>query len=170
MVVYQDENDRPHRVRVAENFLVHAGIIKMNFPWYSPDLNPIEHSMGWVGEASRKTTHLPMTVKICCKCCNWNGREFLRGSSEHLWTQWGFDKWNFSPMEEAASPIAMNCWTGQILWTLISTPTLYDCVKSNNRFPDTNEIHYAVKEDNQVNLLKISKLWHSIFLKIFECM
>ncbi|GFV91720.1 transposable element Tcb2 transposase [Trichonephila clavipes] len=41
--VFQDDNTRPHRARLVENMLEAETIQRMEWPAYSPDLNPIEH-------------------------------------------------------------------------------------------------------------------------------
>ena len=41
--IFQDDNARPHRGRVALGFLENHGISHMEWPAVSPDLNPIEH-------------------------------------------------------------------------------------------------------------------------------
>ena len=38
-----DDNARPHRARLVEEFLEEEGIPRMEWPARSPDLNPIEH-------------------------------------------------------------------------------------------------------------------------------
>ena len=40
---YQDDNARPHRARVVTDFLAQEGVIGMDQPPRSPDVNPIEH-------------------------------------------------------------------------------------------------------------------------------
>ena len=40
---YQDDNARPHRARVVEDYCAQNGIQGMEQPARSPDLNPIEH-------------------------------------------------------------------------------------------------------------------------------
>ncbi|GFT15425.1 transposable element Tcb2 transposase [Trichonephila clavipes] len=41
--VFQDDNTRPHTARLVENMLEAETIQRMEWPAYSPDLNPIEH-------------------------------------------------------------------------------------------------------------------------------
>ncbi|GFX12603.1 transposable element Tcb2 transposase [Trichonephila clavipes] len=38
-----DNNCRPHRANLVEDFLFEEGIVRMEWPAYSPDMNPIEH-------------------------------------------------------------------------------------------------------------------------------
>lgn len=39
-----DDNARPHRARVVNDYLARESIERMEWPAYSPDLNPIEHA------------------------------------------------------------------------------------------------------------------------------
>jgi transposase len=41
--IFQDDNARPHRARVVNDFLQQSGVHRMDWPACSPDLNPIEH-------------------------------------------------------------------------------------------------------------------------------
>ena len=41
--VFMDDNARPHRARVADQFLEENGIGRMEWPARSPDCNPIEN-------------------------------------------------------------------------------------------------------------------------------
>ena len=41
--VLQDDNTRPHRARLADNFLQQVRVTRMDWAACSPDLNPIEN-------------------------------------------------------------------------------------------------------------------------------
>ncbi|GFU91372.1 transposable element Tcb2 transposase [Trichonephila clavipes] len=41
--ILMDDNCRPHRANLVEDFLFEEGIIRMECPVCSPDMNPIEH-------------------------------------------------------------------------------------------------------------------------------
>ena len=41
--ILQDDNARPHRARIVNDFLQQQQIMRMDWPARSPDLNPIEH-------------------------------------------------------------------------------------------------------------------------------
>ncbi|GFW63396.1 transposable element Tcb1 transposase [Trichonephila clavipes] len=42
-VLFMDDNSRPHRANIVDECLQSEDITRMNWPAYSPDLNPIEH-------------------------------------------------------------------------------------------------------------------------------
>ena len=44
--ILMDDNARPHRARVVEDYLQQETIVRMDWPARSPDLNPIEHATG----------------------------------------------------------------------------------------------------------------------------
>ncbi|GFW73589.1 transposable element Tcb1 transposase [Trichonephila clavipes] len=41
--LFMDDNARPHRVYIVDECLQSEDITRMDWPAYSPDLNPIEH-------------------------------------------------------------------------------------------------------------------------------
>ncbi|GFU20395.1 transposable element Tcb2 transposase [Trichonephila clavipes] len=41
--ILMDDNCRPHRANLVEDFLFEDGIVRMKWPACSPDMNPIEH-------------------------------------------------------------------------------------------------------------------------------
>ncbi|GFW21453.1 transposable element Tcb2 transposase [Trichonephila clavipes] len=61
--VFQDDNVRPHRARLVENMLEAETIQSMEWPAYSPDLNPIEHVWDILGRHIAARPRPPATVR-----------------------------------------------------------------------------------------------------------
>ncbi|GFW09591.1 transposable element Tcb2 transposase [Trichonephila clavipes] len=54
-----DDNSRPHRTLAVEELLESEDITRMNWPAYSPDLNPIEHVWDALGRRIAARLHHP---------------------------------------------------------------------------------------------------------------
>ncbi|GFX75337.1 transposable element Tcb2 transposase [Trichonephila clavipes] len=57
--ILMDDNCRPHRANLVEDFLFEEAIVRMEWPACSPDMNPIEHVWDALGRrvAGRQPAH-----------------------------------------------------------------------------------------------------------------
>ncbi|GFX58885.1 transposable element Tcb2 transposase [Trichonephila clavipes] len=61
--ILMDDNCRPHRVNLVEDFLFEEGIVRMEWPAYSPDMNPIEHVWDALGRRVADRQPPPKTLQ-----------------------------------------------------------------------------------------------------------
>ncbi|GFV95996.1 transposable element Tcb2 transposase [Trichonephila clavipes] len=57
--IFMDANARPHRTLAVEELLEREDITRMDWPAYSPDLNPIEHVWDALGRRTAARLHHP---------------------------------------------------------------------------------------------------------------
>ncbi|GFU59603.1 transposable element Tcb2 transposase [Trichonephila clavipes] len=58
-----DDNCRPHRANLVEDFLFEKGIVRMEWPGCSPDMNPIEHVWDALGRRVAGRQPPPQTLQ-----------------------------------------------------------------------------------------------------------
>ncbi|GFV42994.1 transposable element Tcb2 transposase [Trichonephila clavipes] len=61
--IFMDDNARPHRTLSVEELLESEDITRMDFPAYSPDLNPIEHVWDDLGRRIATRLHNPENIQ-----------------------------------------------------------------------------------------------------------
>ncbi|GFY09721.1 transposable element Tcb1 transposase [Trichonephila clavipes] len=61
--ILMDDNCGPHRANLGENFLFEEGIVRMEWPACSPDMNPIEHVWDALGRRVAGRQPPPQTLQ-----------------------------------------------------------------------------------------------------------
>ncbi|GFU49429.1 transposable element Tcb2 transposase [Trichonephila clavipes] len=61
--ILMDDNCRPHRANLVEDFLFEEGIVRMEWPTCSPDRNPIEHVWDALGRRVAGRQPTPQTLQ-----------------------------------------------------------------------------------------------------------
>ncbi|GFX44063.1 transposable element Tcb1 transposase [Trichonephila clavipes] len=61
--ILMDDNCRPHRANLVENFLFEEGIVRMECPACSPDMNPIDHVWDALGRRAAGHQSPPQTLQ-----------------------------------------------------------------------------------------------------------
>lgn len=61
--ILMDDNCRPHRADLVEDFLFEEGIVRMEWPACSPDMNPIEHVWDALGRRVAGRQPPPQTLQ-----------------------------------------------------------------------------------------------------------
>ncbi|GFV31324.1 transposable element Tcb2 transposase [Trichonephila clavipes] len=61
--ILMDDNCRPHRANLVEDFLFEKGIVRMEWPACSPGMNPIEHLWNALGRRVAGRQPHPQTLK-----------------------------------------------------------------------------------------------------------
>ena len=61
-IILMDDNARPHRAHLVDEFLESEDILRMDWPARSRDLNPIEHAWDALGRAIATRNPPPRTI------------------------------------------------------------------------------------------------------------
>ncbi|GFX45077.1 transposable element Tcb2 transposase [Trichonephila clavipes] len=61
--ILMDDNCRPHRANLVEDFIFEEGIVRMEWPGCSPDMNPIEHVWDALERRVAGRQPLPQTLQ-----------------------------------------------------------------------------------------------------------
>ncbi|GFW24563.1 transposable element Tcb2 transposase [Trichonephila clavipes] len=63
VLILMDDNCRPHRANLVEDFLFEEGIVRIEWPACSPDMNPIEHVWDALGRQVAGRRPPPQTLQ-----------------------------------------------------------------------------------------------------------
>lgn len=61
--LWMDDNARPHRAAIVSNWMRNNGVQCIEWPPYSPDMNPIEHAWDELGRAVMRRTPPPSNLE-----------------------------------------------------------------------------------------------------------
>ena len=61
--IFMDDNAPIHRARLVKTWMEENGITSLTWPPYSPDLNPIEDSWGFMKKAINRSHHPPTSIE-----------------------------------------------------------------------------------------------------------
>ncbi|GFU41409.1 transposable element Tcb2 transposase [Trichonephila clavipes] len=89
--ILMDDNARPHRARIVEEYLEDHGLERMEWPARSPDLNPIEHFWDYIGREVAALNSPPRSLHELKQglLCVWSSLPIPVGILYHYsWRYW----------------------------------------------------------------------------------
>lgn len=82
--VLVDDNARPHRARIVTDYLEEAEIQRMEWPAFSPDMNPIEHVWDMLHRAVQRRQNVPTTLHELREAAIQEWRNLRQEDIDHL--------------------------------------------------------------------------------------